>query len=189
MKKAKERIIFDNYDIEKYWEEMATGNLIVNEIDHPSEEEVWDEMCYLSAEWWSDTVFDLTCFFNVSSWIMIGTVERWNGKFEAGTIFYCFAEMFNEAIKNCDYWKIWDENGHLFFQCSHHDGTNRYEIKRITQKGESYLENWEKKWHDERSEKYVHKKIMEKYSVLPRYAETVFGSPKREYEEDEKEAS
>lgn len=189
MKKAKERIIFDNYNIEKYWKETAIENLVVNGIDRPSEEKVWDEMSYLSAEWWCDTVFDLTCFFDGAIWIMVGTVGRWNGNFAAGTVFDSFAEMFKETIKDCDYWKIWDENGHLFFQCSHHDGTNCYEIKRVTQKGEIYLENWENNWNDKRSEKYIHKKIMEKYSILPRYAETVFGSPKREYEEDERKVS
>lgn len=183
MRKPKERVIFDNYDIEEIWLEEAKENF---DSMNPSEEQLWDVMAFLSADWWDQVRLDLSLFCFGSTWIMVGVNEKWNGKFAAGTVFDDFTEMFCKAAKDCDYWKIWDENGHLYFQCSHHDGTNCYEIKRVTEKGEAYLENWKNNWDDKRSEEYIHKKIMEKYSVLPRYAETELGLPKREYEEERK---
>ena len=184
MRKPKERIIFDNYDIEEIWSEEAKNNFSANGKENPSEEQLWNEMAFLSYNWWNQVEMDLSFFCLCSTWIMVGVNARWNGKFATGTVFEDFTKMFNKAAEDCDYWKIWDENGHLYFQCSHHDGTNLYEIKRVTEKGEAYLENWKNNWDDERSEEYIHKKIMEKYSVLPRYAETELGLPKREYERE-----
>lgn len=184
MRKPKERIIFDNYDIKEIWSKMARDIFSADGDENPSEEELWDVMDYLSTDRWNEVRLDLSLFCFGSNWIMVGINEKWNGKFAAGTVFDDFTEMFCKAAEDCDYWKIWDENGHLYFQCSHHDGTNLYEIKRVTEKGEAYLENWENNWDDKRSEEYIHKKIMEKYSVLPRYAETELGLPKREYERE-----
>ena len=34
---------------------------------------------------------------------------------------------------------------------------------------------------DKRTEEYVHDKVMERYSILPHFAHTVYGCPKVEY--------
>lgn len=112
----------------------------------------------------------------------MGHCGLWYGNRAAGTIFDDFGQMFATTTQDCDYWKIYDVNGHLYLECSHHDGTNHFEIKRITNKGVAYLKNWESNWSDKRSEQYVHEKIMSRYSVLPRFAEKVYGCKKVEYE-------
>lgn len=63
--------------------------------------------------------------------------------------------MFYKAMTDCDYFRIYDENGHMYLTCSHHDGTNHFEIKIVTEKG---------------------------YTVLPRFAEKIYGCKAREYE-------
>ena len=69
---------------------------------------------------------------------------------------------------------------YLYLDCTHHDGTNSYEIKKLTDKGIAYLSNYENNWDGTRSLQYVHDKIMESYSVLPNFAHKVYGLPKRE---------
>ena len=44
--------------------------------------------------------------------------------------------------KDCDYVKVWSENGHLYVQASHHDGTHNVELKLITDKGWETYDNW-----------------------------------------------
>ena len=115
---------------------------------------------------------------------MRGTNGRWNGTFEAGTIFTDFMDMYREAMTDCDYVHLYDENGHFYMQCSHHDGTNYYEIKKLTDKGIDYLENWEGNWDDKRSERYIHDQIMKRYSTLPNFAHKVYGCPKVQWKKE-----
>ena len=179
-RQGKERIIFDNYEPWNY-EEDARENLIINGIEEPSTDDIYNEIYELLSIEWEYNKRDLENFFDGSTWILFGTAGLWNGNFAAGTIFADFTEMFDRAIKDCDYWKIYDVNGHLYFKCSHHDGTNFYEIKQLTEKGVQYLENWEYNWNDKRTEQAVHNKIIERYSILPRYAEKMLGCSRIEY--------
>lgn len=183
-KQGKERIIFDNYEP---WnrEEDAQENLIINGIEEPSIDDIYNEIYELLSIEWEDNKRDLENFFDGSTWILFGTAGLWNGNFAAGTIFTDFTEMFDNAIKDCDYWKIYDVNGHLYLKCSHHDGTNFYEIKEVTDRGVEYLQNWEYNYSDKRTEEYVHKNIMERYSRLPRYAEKEWSCKRVEYEKEE----
>lgn len=184
MRKAKERIIFDNYNLWETYAEDATENLIYNGIKEPSEYDIWNEIYDMSYSEWDNTFYELEDFFDGRTWIAFGCCDLWNGSKDAGTIFTDFEKFFYKAIKDCNYWKIYDVNGHLYFECSHHDGTNFYEIKRLTEKGVQYIENWEYNWNDTRTEQYVHNKLVEKYSTLPRYAEKMWGCPKVEYEKE-----
>ena len=57
--------------------------------------------------------------------------------------YYTMEEMLQAILKDCDYVKIWSDDGHLFIKASHHDGTHEFEIKLITDKGYNVLEEWE----------------------------------------------
>ena len=145
----KERVIYDNYD--------------------------FDEM---NDVYWEDEREILNRFFDGSKQYLIrGYMGRWDGTHAAGHVFDDFDEMFYQAARDCDYWKIWDENGHLYFKCSHHDGTNLFEIKRLTQKGADFLEKWENNFGDFRTTKEAHGIIWNSnfFSGLPYYARAVYG--------------
>lgn len=90
-------------------------------------------------------------------------------------------EEIYKAAKDCDYVYIYDENGHFYLRCYHHDGSKYYEIKKVTEKGIKYLENWEHNWNDKRTEENIHDRIMERYSTLPHFAHNVYGCPRVEY--------
>ena len=150
--------------------------------EEPTEESIWNEISFQDQTNWEEEKSQLVDFFAGNTWILQGINERWDGKHSAGHIFSDFMEMFYKACEDCDYIKIWDENGHFYLQCFHHDGTNIYEIKRVTEAGKRYLENWEYCYSDHRSVEYIHTRVMKRYSTLPHYAHKVFGSAKVAYE-------
>jgi len=184
MKIAKERIIFDNYDVisdedlkeiilEDGYEEDEITDKLMWEYRYTQEEDDWDNAKY-----------ELSDFFNGKTVGFFGEVGRWDGVYKAGRIGE-FWNVYYEATKDCDYIKIYDENGHLYLTCSHHDGTCHFEIKLLTDKGIQYNENWEY-GNDNRTMQDCHTQIFNRYSVLPRFAEKVFGCPAREYQESNK---
>lgn len=156
---AKERVVYDNYNP---WEtypddtlrEMALECGWVDSKDEITDEDLWrwrDEEMELD---WENEKEMLTGYFDDKEVVFIGAVGLWHGTYEAkekGD----FWQLFDKAMKDCDYFRIYDTNGHLYLTCSHHDGTNHFEIKVVTNKG---------------------------YTVLPRYAQKVFGCKAREYE-------
>lgn len=182
----KPRTIYNNYDLwEKYPDEEIKENLMCNGYE---EDEITDNMIteqrYFQDECdWEWARENLEEFFrNGNKWILVGQVGRWDGIYRAGTIFNTFDDFFYKATDDCDYIHFYDENGHLYLTCSHHDGTCHYEIKEVTDKGQQYLENWEDNWNDKRTEEYVHTQIFNRYSRLPMFAEKVYGCKRYEYE-------
>ena len=184
MRQPKERVIFDNYAIDKYFDWARADLIDENPGADPTNGEIWERAADMERNDWSDENARLREFFAGNSWLAMGTVGRWTGKHAAGTVFASWDEFFQGATKDCDYWKIWDENGHFYFRCSHHDGTNCFEIKRLSRRGVEVLENWEFDYTDETPEEIVHETLWgcNLFSGLPHFAHTVYGCPKREME-------
>lgn len=184
MREPQTRTIYNNYDLWEQYQEFAKETLSEYE-EEPSEDSIWNVINDEDSVNWECEKERLEEFFDDgSTWILCGTNGRWNGTFEAGTIFTDFMDMYREAMTDCDYVHLYDENGHFYMQCSHHDGTNYYEIKKLTDKGIKYLENWEENWDDKRSERYVHDQIMKKYSTLPHFAHKVYGCSKLQWKKE-----
>lgn len=189
----KERTIYSNYDLyETYSDKDIKEILLENglEEDLITDEKMWEERYFLDECDWESAKEELKEFFlnNGNKWMLFGEVGRWNGVYKAGTLFDTFDDFFYEATKDCNYIHFYDENGHLYLTCSHHDGTCHYEIKEVTDKGVEYLENWEYDWNDQRSREYVHTQIFNRYSRLPRFAERVYGCKRFEYQSITKSA-
>ena len=190
MKIAKERTIFDNYDLDNNYpedeiKEMALELGWVEDEEEITDEMIWNWRYQESEDDWDCERERIDEFFEGKIVGFFGEVGLWHGVYKAGKIGE-FWELFHSAIKDCDYIKIYDENGHMYLTCSHHDGTNHFEIKELTKEGKEYLERWEDNWNDKRAEKEVHNQIYKRYSKIPRYAEKVFGCKAREFEESTK---
>ena len=184
MKEPEKRIIYSNYNLWKDYENDAKMDLEDEGYteDEITEEKIWDKIYELDKENWEIEKERLVEFFDDgSSWILRGTIGLWYGNVEAGTVFTDFEKMFKTAMDDCDYCEFYDENGHLYLRCAHHDGTNLYEIKRVTEKGIQYLKNWEENLDDKRTEQYVHDMIMKKYSIIPNFCHKIYGSSKIEW--------
>ena len=185
-KTPKARVIYDNYDLwEKYpddtLKEIARECGWVDEDEKITDDMLWNWRYEESQIDWESTFEELKAFFESETVGFFGSVGRWDGIYKAGKI-GDFEQLFWRAIEDCDYFKFYDENGHLYLTCSHHDGTCHFEIKLVSEKGEEYLDNWENNWNDKRKVGYVYEKIFEKYSTLPRFAQKVYGCKAREYE-------
>ena len=190
MKRAKVRTIYDNYDLWDTYSEEVKRWLIEEEEMRPediAEDTIWDEIHERDEMEWEIVNNEMTQFFEESNatWLAVGSVGRWNGRFDGGFIFTTFSGLLSQITKDCDYLRLMDMNGHLYVRCSHHDGTNEVEIKKITKAGEQLWQNWS--YSDQKryaySERELHKKLFEHYTVLPNCAHKMFGYPLREFEE------
>lgn len=182
---AKERIIYDNYDL---WEQYPD-----NEIDIMArecgwideDEEITDEMRTRWRYWEDEANWDnekemLENFFKGKTVAFFGEVGLWHGTYKCGKIGE-FWDLFSKAIEDCSYIKIYDENGHMYLTCSHHDGTNHFEIKILNDDAEDYYDRWSY-GTDNRKEYEVITQIYKRFSKIPRYAQNVYGCKTREYE-------
>ena len=188
MKKNRERVIYDNYDIWENFHEDAKEALMDEEPGkEPSDNEIWD-LCYQYDDTYYEYEKDMldNFFNNGSTWLLVGKCGSWDGTFAGGFAFKTYSEMISKVAKDCDYIKLWDENGLFCGKCSHHDGTNTFEIKKLTKAGERLLDNWSYAYNNKRynySEEELHKKLWNNYSILPNFAHETYGCKKKEYEE------
>lgn len=173
MREAK-RVIYDNYDL---WAEYAEGILETLRSSNTClpENDIWKMIYEQDYITWQETKKQLVRFFDNNTWVLQGRVGRWNGVFKCSFIFQNFMDMFHKASKDCSNISIYDKRGHFFLECCHHDGSNSYEVKKITNKGITYYENWIGNSNDKRSEEFIHDTIIKRYSVLPRFVDTVYG--------------
>lgn len=187
MKKPRQRILYDNYDldfegakeeaIERYYDFCDSIDKEIEDDYEPNEEKIWETAHELDGLFWEEFQNDFEKFIGNDVFIIQGNIGRWNGVARGGFTFSSLDEL-SRAWKDCDYIKVYDENGHLYIECSHHDGINFYEIRKLTEKGRKYLNN-----HNYYDKEELHNKLMKNpYSVLPNYANKVWGSKKIEYE-------
>lgn len=177
--------IYSNYDLGDMYDD-ARQYLIdewgVNEEDEadimPTDDEIWKEIYAQDEMNWDDTFYELKNFFKDKKVIFFGSLGLWTGRHDAGKI-GDFESLFYEAVRDCDYIEFSDRDGHLELKCSHHDGTNYFEIRVLTDKGYNYAENWaygyNKKY--DYSEQEMHNRITHcsQLSRLPYYCKNVWG--------------
>lgn len=146
----KEQIYFNNYDGYDY--ETIKETLIEDGYDEPSEEQVYSRMSDWEYYDWMDMIHELKDKI-CSSVLVTGTCGTWRGNFAGGKVFSesdlyknedsLLEHILNKAGKDCNYFKIGlNEQGNMFIQCSHHDGTNYYEVKNLTDKGWQAYDDW-----------------------------------------------
>lgn len=187
----KQRQIYSNYNV---WEIYSDKEIKANLLDEGYEEdEITDELIsdrrdlYAQEDWEREKENLEELFDEEKEFIFLGEVGRWNGVRKVGRIFSTLQELLNTAAADCEYIHFYDENGHLYLTCSHHDGTCHYEIKEVTEKGQEYYDNWNYGREDGRTEEYVHTQIFRRYSRLPNFAHRFYGCKRYEYEPVTKE--
>lgn len=180
---AKQRIVYDNYDMWDIHHDAAIEYLMDGENeDEITESDIWDEIYCLDEMWYDEELEELERFFHGGTYIIFGGIGRWDGVRSGFDVSDDFAKLYRDAVKDCEYIRIYDENGHFHIVCSHHDGTNHYEIKKLTDAGIRYLDNWYYSSNDKRTNSYVFDKLVKRYSTLPRFAEMEWGCKRVEYE-------
>ena len=127
--------LYSNYcgwiDEEDVKQELIDCQRVESE-EEITDEMIWDEMHCLEEEYWDDFSYELKHFFEKSNaWLLTGSIGRWDGNCRGGYIFNTFEE-FCRCFEGCNYIEITDDEGHLKIKCSHHDGTNFYEVKCVS---------------------------------------------------------
>lgn len=161
--------LFDEYADEEGWDT----------VEDVPEDEIWREMQFSDECAWDDAKYDLEHFLKENGpMLVVGSLGLWYGNCRGGKICYNFRDLAG-AWEDCDYINIYDQNGHLYIECSHHDGTNMYECKLLTERGEQYAEDHGWDMYDSE----LHEKLWNDshYTHLPHYAHKVWGCKKTAY--------
>lgn len=143
-------------------EDEARESLIQCGNENPSQEAVWDYIREDLTFEWDDCVEPyLKKRFASGKFLLVGSAGRWNGTFAGGKVLDGFDEV-EKAWTHRDYMDIemYDlcKGGHYEFHVlgKHHDGTDHWAIKELTDRGVEYFEKWESNWDDKRTEEEVH---------------------------------
>ena len=172
--------IFDNSDVDLYYD-TAKEFLIEegwDEDDIP-DDVIWDEVGDEEARAWDDAVkYGLIPFLKGKTVLMTGKVQRWDGTCAGGRI-GAFEDLFYAFTKDCDYVRITDEDGRLYIEAMHHDGTDSMEVRILTPHAKALYDDWE---YDEGpfhalSERQLHSLFHDDsaYSKPPYVARDLFG--------------
>lgn len=169
------RIIYSNvFTNEAYNDAMHT--LICNGNENPSCNDIFDEMAYENDFVWEHEIGIINDFLCNKVFILFGTEKRWNGVRCVFDIVSCIDDIM-EMLRECDEIEIYDENGHMYFYGTHHDGSVRLELRELNERGITYYEKWYNSLDDKRTEQYIGKMLRtDNYSKLPHYYEKVLGT-------------
>lgn len=145
----------------------------IDHLDEATDDMIYNEMYELERMYWDDISYELKGFFDKgNAWLLTGNIGRWDGNYRGGYIFNTFEE-FCKCFKDCDYIEIVDNKGHFEVKCSHHDGTNFYEVKRVSDFGCEWYDNhsWDM-YEEELHTKMWNNNFM---TSLPHFARDVYG--------------
>lgn len=176
--KNREITIYDNYysyDREKETREWLfeerTEDSDWNSPDDIPDERVYDEMDFQDRMQWDDVKYELDTLFKKNVYLLTGTCRRWNGPAQGGRFIHSVDDLLS-CIGHLDYLRIYDKGGHLYIHGSHHDGSDDYELKRLTHKG---YELADRNYFAHNRQLHNTIKGCNFYSALPRYASKVYG--------------
>lgn len=169
--------LYSNYygwiEEEEIKQEMIDCERVEDE-EEITDEMIWDEMHFLEEMYWDDFSYELKNFFDKGdAWLLTGSIGRWDGNYRGGYIFNTFEE-FCKCLEDCAYIEITDNKGHFEVKCSHHDGTNFYEVKRVSDFGCEWYNNHGCYIYDKEK---VHTKMWNNnfMTSLPHFARDVYG--------------
>lgn len=175
--KSKETILYDSYyskeketDARQYlFDEYGNEEKWNSPQDIPDfrvfrEIELQDDIC------WEEIKFDLEILFKSDYFLLTGYCGTWHGNMEGGKFINTLSELLS-VMQHLDDFRIIDRNGHFIIEGSHHDGSDRYELKRLTRKGYELANN-----NYFANDRTLHNTIMKNnfYSGLPYFAQKVY---------------
>lgn len=152
--------LFDEYGDEEKWNspQDVPDYRVFREI------EFQDDMC------WDEIKFDLEILFKSDYFLLTGYCGTWHGNMDGGKFINNLNDLLS-VLQHLDDLRIIDRNGHFIIEGSHHDGLDRYELKRLTRKGYELANN-----NYFANDRTLHNTIMKNnlYSGLPHFAQKVY---------------
>lgn len=146
-KESKKYIIYSNdpYDfneekMKESWYENAEVNGWEIPEDGPSDDQIWQEWYDQNERDWDDIKGEVKYYDERGSYLIIASLGLWNGRFDGGRL---VEGTLSEAIQTCfeDYNKVYWQDKNLKVEAIHHDGTNHFIIKKLTDRGIEFYNN------------------------------------------------
>ena len=166
MKKNRKVTLYSNeFDSERF--EAARQYLLEENGEEPTDSEIFEELCVEDDFDWIDFETEFKKYFDTHNFVVKASLGRWTGRYDSGKIVTNGWNGFCRIIQDYDNLKIIDNNGHLEVVGSHHDGTDYFEIKELTEKGDEYAYGY----HYDKSEPENAQAVWNNFrSRLPRLA-------------------
>lgn len=142
--------------------------------DKLSDEQVYSYLNHIDRINWDDETSSLCSYMPTDMYVIsrsnIGRSDSTSYGIELSVGFSDL--LYSDIWKDCDRFRIWDEDGSLHMTGYHHDGAVSVEVKCVSEAGEQMIDDWYDKdipydlnkiWNDP------------KLSHEPRYAENILG--------------
>lgn len=139
----KEFLLFSNYPDSKYFEE--TRAFMVEELDlEPSDQDVLDQIRFDEEIQWDGLKYELKNNTQAQQpCVVTGQLGLWHGNVTIEPkVFDNIYGAVMACVHNMDYITIKQINGYIEVNCTHHDGTNVFEIHLLNNKGIKATENY-----------------------------------------------
>lgn len=108
----------------------------------PKDSEIEEEINETNEWTWEGGVEDdLKDFFNNGqTYVLRGYLDLWNGRKSVGAIIHNYKELTEAwSTGSIECFGLFDDRGKFCIDSVHHDGTNKYMVKRLTKKGLNIL--------------------------------------------------
>jgi len=147
--KKREYVFFDNYETDYLEIAREEYKESYGEDFTPSEERVYAYAEIIERNDWDDAVRDVDDLLS-DNVVVTGTVGLWDGNYDGGRV-YSFRDVKHGTLwdkilsdigKDCVYFKISLSGGVIHVKCTHHDGTNYFEIRNLTDAGWAAYDDW-----------------------------------------------
>lgn len=138
--------LFDDTYIPEYKEYVEHCRINDIEPEEENSQDYWDYVSEFQQTEWDDLRLNMSCSQQCKCPVIVtGKLGLWNGN---PTIYPTRCEDLFSAIRKCygksiDNLKVEVENGIVHVYAYHHDGTNHYQIYRLSAKGLKASESWE----------------------------------------------
>ena len=145
MKKNITKVIYtdDPYDFNE--EEIREFLTYDEENEDPSEDDCWEAWRSQCEDEWDEVSYEAKMEEGI--FIIVGTLGLWNGNFRGSCLVKGnLLDAFSKCLE--DYNRIYMYNKQLHVDATHHDGINEFIIKKLTERGEKYLEEHEWEYDD-----------------------------------------
>lgn len=157
-------ILYDDFD-------LMTEEEVRAEWEDFDDDEIYDFIEQAKRDELDDFIEEFKWYLDRYTFIAIGTLGLWSGQVEAGMIINSIND-FDKLIEDTDDIRIIDNEGHLIVEAYHHDGCNKFELRKLNDEGMKYYEGNGYKLSDK---ELLQKLFTSKYSNLPHYAKYLYG--------------
>lgn len=133
--------------------------------------DIENALYWLDFEEWNNIQAELEILFKQDNYLLTGYFGSWKGSLASGKFIREFRYL-QKVLSHLEYIRIIDRNGHLIIEGPHHDGSDYYELKRLTKK-DTELASY---YNFEDEQRKLHTTIMQSnfYSALPNFAKKVY---------------